>query len=40
MFVLNFKIKNRGKALRYTVIVILIIALVIFAVIKNSGSVF
>ncbi len=38
MFVLNFKIKNRGKALRYTVIVILIIALVIFAVIKNSGS--
>ena len=31
MFVLNFKIKNRGKALRYAVIAVLIIALVIFA---------
>ena len=38
MFVLNFKLKNRGKALRYAVIVVLIIMLVIFAVIKNGGS--
>ncbi len=38
MFVLNFKLKNRGKALRYAVIAALIIMLVIFAVIKNSGS--
>lgn len=38
MFVLNFKLKNRGKALRYAVIAALIITLVIFAVIKNSGS--
>ena len=38
MFVLNFKLKNRGKALRYAVIAALIIMLVIFAVIKNGGS--
>ena len=38
MFVLNFKLKNRGKALRYAVIAVFIIMLVIFAVIKNSGS--
>ena len=38
MFVLNFKLKNRGKALRYALIAALIIMLVIFAVIKNGGS--
>lgn len=38
MFVLNFKLKNRGKALRYAVIAALIIVLVIVAVVKNNGS--
>lgn len=38
MFVLNFKLKKRGKALRYTIIAVLIIALVIIAVVRNSGS--
>ena len=38
MFVLNFKLKNRGKALRYALIAALIIMLVILAVVKNSGS--
>ena len=38
MFVLNFKLKNRGKAQRYAVIAALIIVLVIVAVVKNNGS--
>ncbi len=38
MFVLRFKAKNRGKALRYSLIAALIIFLVIFAVVKNSGA--
>ena len=39
MFVLNFKVKNRGKALRYIFIIILITVLIIFAFVRGcSGS--
>ena len=39
MFVLNFKVKNRGKALRNIVIILLIIVLIIFAFARGcSGS--
>ena len=39
MFVLNFKVKNRGKALRHIFIIFLIVILIVFACLKGcSGS--